>query len=429
MEPLGIVAGGMKTERAERLEALYDMAVELSALRSVQEVLDTALTHCLDLTGSEFGFIGLVDGDSTALEIVAISGFHPSRTFYAEHRTIPLRPNLFARVVLENRPVRSVDARTDPDRVGQPPGHPVVGTFLGVPLRFQDRPIGMIGVANRQSHYDDDHERLMSTYAGQVSIVIRNAQLYEALTQANEDLEQTVEERTRELNEAKDSLARYATELRSVLTETVDVQERERRRIARDLHDGINQLLIGAMLELKASQERLSGDTATAGAAASLSTTSGILRQVEQEVRRVVNDLHPPTLESLGLPAAVKRLADRLGQFFGVECRLDVVGEPRRLGARTEIAAYRIVQEALQNVATHSGADVALVRLEFGTGELGVVVADEGKGFDIDLLPSVGRFGVVSMRERVEGLEGSFAIHSAVGEGTEVRVSLPVGDE
>jgi signal transduction histidine kinase len=419
----------MKTERAERLEALYDMAIELSALRSVQEVLDTALTHCLGLTGSEFGFIGLVDGDSAALEIVAISGFHPSGAFYTEHRTIPLRPNLFARVVLENRPVRSDDARTDPGRVGQPSGHPVVGTFLGVPLRFQDRPIGMIGVANRKSNYDDDHQRLMGTYAGQVSIVIRNAQLYEALEQANEVLERTVEERTSELNEAKDSLARYATELRSVLTETVEVQERERRRIARDLHDGINQLLIGAMLELKASQERLSGDGVNAGAAGSLSTTLDILRQVEQEVRRVVNDLHPPTLESLGLPPAVKRLTERLSQFFGVECELEVAGEPRRLGARTEIAAYRIVQEALQNVATHSGADAAAVRLVFGADDLRVTVADAGKGFDIELLPSVGRFGVVSMRERVEGLDGTFEIHSAVGQGTEVRVTLPVADE
>ncbi|HDH03885.1 MAG TPA: GAF domain-containing protein, partial [Actinobacteria bacterium] len=370
----------MTTERAERLKALYDLGVELSALRSVPEVLDTALAHCLDLTASQFGFIGLVDPDITALEIVAIRGFHPSRAFFSEHRTIPLRPNLFASVVLENQAARVDDAQTDPNRVGQPSGHPLVGTFLGVPLRFHDHAIGMIGVANRQSPYDDDHERLIDTYAAQVSIVIRNAQLNEALEEANEGLERTVAERTSELNAAKDTLARHADELRSVLTETVDVQEHERRRIARDLHDGVNQLLIGAMLELKAIEERLRGlaqnptlqdlntegdptvagelkteetDPQPAGAELSagapsvdptdlpnsLSATLGILRQVEQEVRRVVNDLHPPTLETLGLPAAVKRLTERLARFFAVSCDVEVLGDARRVSARSEVAA------------------------------------------------------------------------------------------
>jgi GAF domain-containing protein len=76
-----------------------------------------------------------------------------------QNDTIPLRPNIFARVVLENRSVRSDDATSDPQRVGQPDGHPPVGAFLGVPLRIQDRPIGMIGVANRPEPYDDEHEQ------------------------------------------------------------------------------------------------------------------------------------------------------------------------------------------------------------------------------------------------------------------------------
>jgi len=413
----------MTTERANQLEALYDISVELSALRSVQEVLDTALAHCLELTGSEFGFIGLVDHEARDLEIVAIRGFFPSDAFYTEHRAIPLRPNLFARVVLEDRSVRISDARTAPDRVGQPSGHPSVVTFLGVPLRFQDRPIGMIGVANRGSEYEDEHERLMGTYAGQVSIVIRNAQLNEELERSNERLEQTVAQRTQELNEAKDSLSRYTAELRSVLNETVEVQERERRRIARDLHDGINQLLIGAMLELKASDERLRGVSETAE---SLEPTLDILRQVEQEVRRVVNDLHPPTLESLGLAPALKRLADRLEHFFGVRCDIEVVGMERRVSRRTEVAAYRIVQEALQNVATHAGVDRAVVRLGFGDDSLAVTIEDEGKGFDVGILGQTapGRFGLLSMRERVEGLDGTFSIDSSVGSGTAVHVEL-----
>jgi signal transduction histidine kinase len=98
----------------------------------------------------------------------------------------------------------------------------------------------MIGLANRLEPYDLDHEQLLLTYAAQVAIVIRNAQLYEQLTTANEALERKVASRTQELEEAKASLAQKANQLQQLLTETVDVQERERQRIAQDLHDGSN---------------------------------------------------------------------------------------------------------------------------------------------------------------------------------------------
>src|SRR5512143_3158079 len=182
----------------ERLQALYHLAVELSALRDLQPVLDTALRHCLELTESRFGFIGLSTPDGAAMDVAAIQGFHPTPEFYNHFHLIPLRPSLFARVVLENSPVRSNDALADPARIGQPSGHPHVRAFLGVPLLTREKPIGMIGVANRPTPYNDDHEQLLVTYAAQVAIAIRNAQLYEELTAAKDDLELKVIARTRE---------------------------------------------------------------------------------------------------------------------------------------------------------------------------------------------------------------------------------------
>src|SRR3990172_5074862 len=136
-------------QQRERLEALYRLAVELSAVRDLQSVLNTALRHCLELTDSQFGFIGLNTPDGSAMDVAAIQGFHPASKFYAHFHLIPLRPSIFARVVLENRPIRSADAMTDPTRVGQPRGHPPTRAFLGVPLLVRHKPIGMIGVANR----------------------------------------------------------------------------------------------------------------------------------------------------------------------------------------------------------------------------------------------------------------------------------------
>jgi hypothetical protein len=113
------------TEQRERLEALYDLALELSALRDLPDVLSTALRHCLELTESRFGFIGLNTQNDRALDVVAILGFHPGADFYQQSHVIPLRPNVFARAVLENQLIRSEDAMEDPFRVGQPQGRPV----------------------------------------------------------------------------------------------------------------------------------------------------------------------------------------------------------------------------------------------------------------------------------------------------------------
>ncbi|MEM7133076.1 MAG: GAF domain-containing sensor histidine kinase [Chloroflexota bacterium] len=410
-----------------RLHALYDMAVELSALRSLDSVLNTALTHCLNLTESEFGFIGLNTVDNRAMDVVAIQGFHPSEEFYWNNQRFPLRHNVFARSVLENRPVRSVDATTDPNRVGQPKGHPLVITFLGVPLRVFDVPIGMIGVANRPESYDDDHEQLLMTYAAQVAIVIRNAQLYEDLTDANTRLESQVRQRTQQLEEAKEALAEKAAILQKLLVDTVDVQERERQRIAQGMHDGISQLMIGAMLELKSARQRMLGGE-TERSEESLDAVQDILRRVDAELKHVIHDLRPPTLDELGLVPALRRYAVRYEQYSNVKCTVQVIGTHRRLTSSAEINIYRLIQEALNNVSTHASATTAHVTIHFDSDKIGATVLDNGNGFVLEsaLYSNEGHFGLLGMQERAEGLGGTLSIESTMGEGTAIALNIPM---
>lgn len=410
----------------ERLEALYHMAVELSALRSLDSVLNTALQHCLDLTDSQFGFVGLTTDDGLAMDVVAIQGFHPAARFYEHHHLIPLRPNIFAGVVLENKAVRSEDATLDPRRVGQPSGHPAVRTFLGVPLCIRDAPIGMIGVANRPQPYDPEHQQLLMTYAAQVAIVIRNAQLYDQLREANEELEQTVARRTQQLQKAKEALAHKAAQLQKLLSETVDVQERERQRIAHDMHDGTNQLLIGAMLELKSAQKRLA-DGELARAETSIHTVQEILRRVEAEIKRIIHHLRPPTLDALGLAPALRRYAEQFQRYCGVPCTVHIEGVVRRLPSNIEISVYRLVQEALQNASTHAEPAHTEVSLAFGDEGLTLTVEDDGKGFDLEtvLTHSNGQLGLLGMQERTEALGGKLDIRTGAGQGTCVQVSIP----
>lgn len=421
------IAPSVNLEQNQRLQALYHLAVELSAQRSLESVLDTALQHCLDLTGSQFGFIGLNTADGKALDVVAIQGFHPSRQFYRHNHLIPLRPNVFARVVLEDKPVRSDDARIDPHRVGQPKGHPPVVTFLGVPLRSNDAPIGMIGVANRPNPYDIDHEQLLMTYAAQVAIVIRNAQLYEQLKTANQELERKVASRTDQLQKAKEALAQKAAQLQQLLTETVNVQERERQRIAQDMHDGTNQLLIGAMLELKSARERLDNGNLLQ-ADESLETVQNILYRVEAEIKRMIYDLRPPTLDALGLAPALRRYADRFERYSGIPCAVQVVGKPVRLSSHVEICVYRLMQEALQNVSAHAQARQAGVSITFSENSLKLTVEDDGQGFDLEAVQRNNHvnFGLLSMKERAQSLGGQLAIQTASGQGTRVKLVVPI---
>jgi signal transduction histidine kinase len=414
-------------EQTIQLRALYHLSVELSALRSLESVLKTALKHCLDLTGSQFGFIGLTTADETAMDVVEVQGFHPAREFYDHFRHIPLRPNLFARVVLDNDPVRSDNAFTDPRRVGQPRGHPGVKTFLGVPLRIRESPIGMIGVANRKLPYDLEHEHLLMTYAAQIAIVIRNAQLYEELVAAKADLEQKVAYRTHELQEAQEALAQKALQLRQLFNETVDIQETERQRIARDMHDGINQLLIGAMLELKSGRERLSAGN-LAQADDSLQAVQTILRNVETEIKRVVYDLRPPTLDALGLVSELRRYIQHFKKYTNLNCIANVEGESVRLPAHVEVSIYRLLQEALQNVYSHAAAHTVEVNICFTPHHLELVICDDGIGFDLNAVEQINtsHFGLITMRERAKNLSGRLNIQTQPGQGTCITLFVPL---
>jgi len=427
-----IINGGpiTSTQQHERLEALYHLAVELTALRDLKSVLDTALRHCLELTESQFGFIGLNTANGKAMDVAAIQGFHPANEFYKDFHLIPLRPNIFARVVLENRPIRSDDARKDPTRVGQPKGHPPVRAFLGVPLLIREKPVGMIGVANRPITYDDEHEQLLVTYAAQVSIVIRNVQLYEELAAAKDELSLKVNDRTQQLQEAKEALSQKAAQLQDLLKETVDIQEKERQRISQDIHDGINQLIIGGLLELKSGRERIKSGNITA-ADKSLEAVQKILHRVEGELRRIIHDLRPPTLDSLGLAPALRIYSKRFEQYSGIACDFFCEGEPFRLPPPTEIGLYRLAQEALQNISVHSQSQSAKVHIRFCPEQITLSIADQGRGFDKSQVFEIGgrHFGLMSMQERADSFGGDLRIDSRPGEGTQVYLMVPINHQ
>jgi GAF domain-containing protein len=164
----------------DQLESLYGIPVQIASLRDLSEVYDLALTFCLALTASEMGFIDLLNEDRVDMDVVAVKGFSPpDPKFYERFKRMPVRPSVFGVVITEGRPHISNDVEHDPLSIGQPPGHPLVRTFLGVPLKLGADIIGMIGVANKENGYGPDDQRLLASFANQVAVAIDNAGLYQ----------------------------------------------------------------------------------------------------------------------------------------------------------------------------------------------------------------------------------------------------------
>ena len=212
-------------------------------------------------------------------------------------------------------------------------------------------------------------------------------------------------------------MRRLEAERRRAGSAALHAQEEERARVARDLHDEVNQSLTGLLLRLEAARE-----AAPPEMEGELAETKALANQAMTELLSLARQLRPTALDDLGLVAAIEGQVDRLGGEIATS--LDVEGDFSDLGDDAQLVVYRVAQEALSNAARHSGARRVQVRLR-RTGGGGVVleVADDGRGFAFD--ESEGGLGIAGMRERALLVGGELTIESRPGHGTTVRLMLP----
>jgi len=385
----------------QQLESLYSISIEISRLHEMPKVLDRALSFCLELTLSEFGFIGLLNGNEQ-MDVAAIKGFEPSDpSFYENFRLIPVRPSVFGVVITDRRSKISNDVLHDPDRVGQPRGHPPVRTFLGVPLQVGERVIGMIGVANKPSGYTTDEERLLSTFANQVAVAIENARLYEDQREAlHRDLSQAEREQ---------------------------VLREERERIASELHDRIEQAIFMLGLKVNAILER---EPVAEPIASDLGEVRQLAVHTSEAVREAIFALSLPRPAASGLLFEMRRLVRELGQSEDLEADLVVSGKPLRLGGQAEQTLYILAREALANVVRHARARRVLVSLRYSDHHVDLVIQDDGAGASDQILQhyqeSGTHFGMKRSRRQVEDLGGTFDVRNGEESGLAIRVRIPV---
>jgi PAS domain S-box-containing protein len=232
-----------------------------------------------------------------------------------------------------------------------------------------------------------------------------------------------------DLKRAEEAVREHEARLRDLAAELVQAEERERRRLAANLHDFVGQALTGAKLALQDVEQRAAADPALAGG---LRRARGLLTEAIDHTRTTVFDLSPPILYELGFEAALESLVERFEADYGLAVALEADGEGRPLGEALRTALYRSVRELLHNVVRHSGADRAAVGVRHGGDRIEIRVRDNGTGFDPEAeaaAPHAGRaggFGLFEIRERLDYLGGSADIRSEPGKGTCVTLTAPL---
>ncbi len=239
------------------------------------------------------------------------------------------------------------------------------------------------------------------------------------------------EERKTELFSAQqarlDALEQQEKIRRELLRHIVQVQEDERARIARELHDETSQILSAFMLELATLRELTRRKPQVKDIVDKLQELS---RQMSQGLYSMVHDLRPAQLDDLGLVPAIKSLLDSECCPKGLQVTFDVTGKQKRLDSLIETVLFRVTQEALTNVTRHADTNKASVYLDYAPGMVTLGVLDSGRGFDPNepLHPPRG-WGLEGMRERVESVGGQLVLYSAPKRGTTIKVVIPLAFE
>jgi signal transduction histidine kinase len=375
-----------ETDSAAALVALSDAVGAVAGELDVETVLQLIVDRVRSLVGAHYAALGIVD-DRRRIERFITSGISPAER--ARLGPLPEGHGLLGLIITQGRSLRVPDIAAHPASSGFPPHHPPMRSLLGVPVRIKGRIIGNFYLTDKEAaaEFSDDDQRLIELFALHAGIAIENARLHEAV-------------------------GRLAV-----------VEERD--RIGKDLHDGIIQSMYAVSLSLEDMPELMDEDPPEARARVDRAIDS--LNDTIRDLRGFIFGLRPELVDRTDLVGLLVALTEQLHQNSLVEVGLDL---PERLAeppAHVRAELLQIAREALSNVARHSGATQATVRLASDDGELELEIRDNGRGFEPTTTPLDGHFGLANMRDRAIALGGALRVESAAGSGTHIIVRIPVG--
>jgi len=391
------------TAALQDLTLLFDFSRGLAVTLDREKLVDTAVSHMVkSLIWVDGAAILWQDRENSPLTLISCDGY-----LTANRKLYPDPVETFGQKIVQNgNALRHHNGMTTSLENGP---FPRANFTIGLPLMRQDKISGalVLQTNTKAAPISYNEIKLLHTLAGQLSIAIENATLYQEV-QAREILRG------------------------ELLHQVVSAQEQERQRIARELHDGTGQLLTAMGLGFAAAAD--STLTNPKLASEHLTTLKKMAMEAMRELRDLIADLRPSLLDDLGLiPALQSQLKtfDQRMEHSGqpVHATINVNGRVRRLHPDIETTAFRIIQEALNNVGKHAQATEVRVLLNYREPCLNLVVTDNGCGFNIEKYfngtATHHAWGLLGMQERVALVGGEFKIQSKPGSGTTIDVCLP----
>lgn len=412
--------------RYHAMAALHETSLDIIAQLDTPKLLEALLRRGAELLHGDICSLFVYDPETGILRNVA--NFNSKRDWTGV--TLRLGEGAIGQAVLTGKPLIVNNYEMWPfRRVENVSG---LTHVMCAPLRWQERTVGAIGTVSAPGArpFDDEDLWLLGLFADLASIALNNAEMHTEIKQFTHELEKMVEARTAELSRAKEVIAVRSKQLERLMSRIVNAQETERARIARDMHDGVVQLVTAARYELRAAQV-VSGDELGPEVQSRIDSARELLDDIEKEIRSAIRDLHSPRLDAGGLRPALGECVSRYHQASGLDYTLDVTGDHLSMPVVWENCVYRLVEEGLANVVAHAHAAKAAVHLHYGRSELVLTITDDGRGFD-PRMPQrsdpdgASHLGLLSMEHRVGSVGGTMTVESAVGEGTRLSFTLPL---
>ncbi len=381
-------------------ETLSAASLALTQTLELDMVMNTLLDYLGQLVPYDSASVMLAQ-DETHLAVRAVRGYEG----WTDPQEV-LAINLNARasphvgpLLMQQKSILIPDTRDYPEWT-QRAGTEHVRNWLGVPMVADGKVIGVCGLDKAEAgFFTRQHLQLAQALVGQAAVAVQNAWLFDQVRAGRERL-QTLSRRL------------------------VEIQESERRYVARELHDEAGQALTSLMVGLRLlEREAQRPQAVVAGVAELKRMVDGVL----ENLHRLAMDLRPASLDHLGLVAALRQYAEAVSDQHGLMMQFETVGFHDRLPSDVESSIYRMVQEALTNVIRHARATRVDVLLEQRDDKLVVIVEDNGVGFDPTAVMQNGRLGLFGVRERAEMLGGRLVLESAAGAGTTLLVEVPYG--
>jgi signal transduction histidine kinase/HAMP domain-containing protein len=387
-------------ERTRELAALNAVAMAVAQPLHLDELLQQALTQVLRVTNAQAGAIFLLDEQTRALVLAAQAGTS-EQVAYAM-RELHLDDSACGGVLEKGHPVVAPDLAFYRSGAGRVLGVAGLRSLVHIPLISRDIALGTMCVATAQPReYRSEELDLLMAIGSQIAVGIENARLY-------------------------DELARREQLRGELLEKVITAQEDERKRIARDLHDDTSQSLSALIYSMEALETRCADQPVREA----LATMRQRVAQILDGIHKLIFDLRPSMLDHLGLFVALRWYAETHLQPLGMRVHLEEHGTTRRLPPQMETALFRVVQEAVNNIAKHSGARNVRLNFDCSNGVVQIDVEDDGIGFDVSEVARLGDsrrgLGLVGMQERVGLLGGKISMISTPGQGTRVSIRVPL---